>query len=186
MNLETERMSVAGQPKPENGKGFGGIFENGFYINYLHGLDFLCRKYVKSDTRILELGCFYGVSTELFCKYSQNITCVDVERYNYIDVLIEKYNINFINSDSIDFLKELKHNSYDLIYIDTTHDYTRTKQEILLSYNILDYGSIISGHDFNTPGVHNAIADTFSYPDIEIYLDSSWSIIKTKELKLKI
>ena len=45
-------------------------------------------------------------------------------------------------------------------------------------------GQIIAGHDYNTPGVYNAIRATFLYPDIEIYLDSSWCIKKTDSLKL--
>ena len=73
----------------------------------------------------------------------------------------------------------------DLIYIDTTHDYGRTREEILIAYENLKEGQYISGHDYNTHGVSSAILSVFEYPDIKIYLDSSWIIKKTSETKLK-
>ncbi|NBP01564.1 MAG: class I SAM-dependent methyltransferase [Proteobacteria bacterium] len=185
MNLSTDRMWYAGQPRPEDGKGFGPIFENGYYVNYLHGLDFLCRKHVKKDTRVLELGCFYGASSELFSEYSDNITCVDIEFYPEMQNLVTRKNIKFFKNDSVNFLSQLEKNSFDLIYIDTSHDFGQVKKETQLSYNLLEHGKVIAGHDYNSPGVHNAILDVFEYPDIEIFLDSSWAIVKTDTLKLK-
>lgn len=185
MKLETERMCHAGSDKPEDGHGFGSLLQDGFYLNYLHGLNYLCKKYITKNTKILELGCFYGVSSELFSEYSNFVTCVDIQKYKYIQYLIDNNKINFIQSDSINFLKSINNNDFDFIYIDTTHDYGRTKEEILLAYNKLPNNGYISGHDYNSYGVSNAILDTFLYPDIEIYLDSSWIIQKNSLLKLK-
>lgn len=186
MDLTTERMSYAGQPRPIQGQGFGSLLQDGYYINYLHGLDYLCRKYVKSDTRVLELGCFYGASAELFREYSNFVTCVDIVLYPDMANLIQDKGIQFIKSDSIEYLQNINNNQYDIIYIDTTHDFGRTKEEILLSYNKLSYGGYIAGHDYNIHGVWNALISTFEYPDIEIYLDSSWIIQKNSKLKIKV
>lgn len=185
MELKTERMSYAGQPRPVTGEGFGSLLQDGFYINYLHGLDYLCRKYVQKNTRILELGSFYGASAELFREYSNFVTCVDITLYPDMSKLIKNKGIQFIESDSIEYLKNIKNNEYDLIYIDTTHDFGRTKEEALLSYHKLDNGGYIAGHDYNIHGVWNALLSTFEYPDIEIYLDSSWVIQKNSRLILK-
>lgn len=185
MDLTTERMSYAGQPRPKVGSGFGGILENGFYINYLHGLDYLCRKYVGKNTKVLELGSFYGSSAELFCEYTNELTCVDIVLYPEMNNVIQKNNITFVQSDSIEYLKNIDSNKYDLIYIDTTHDFGRTKEELLLSYSKLSDGAFIAGHDYNIHGVWEAILHVFEYPDIEVYLDSSWIIQKNNRLKLK-
>jgi SAM-dependent methyltransferase len=173
MNLETERMCHAGQTFPAEGKKFGSLFQQGFYINYLHGLNFLCKKHISKDTNILELGCFYGTSSRLFYEHSNNLTCVDIELYSEMQNLINSSNIKFYKQDSTEFLKNINVGQYDLIYIDTTHDYGKTKQEILLAYSKIKNGQILSGHDYNSAGVFNAVLDVFEYPDIEIYLDSS-------------
>lgn len=185
MDLLTERMSHAGHPRPEKGKGFGGLLQNGFYINYLHGLDFLCREHLKPDMKVLELGCFYGSSSELFSEYSNNVTCVDIEYYDEMKSVVEKKKLTFYKSDSIEFLKSINKGEYDLIYIDTTHDFGRTREEIILSLDKMEEGQYISGHDYNSHGVVGAILDVFEFPDIKIYLDSSWIIKKTKSLRLK-
>lgn len=178
-------MCHAGHPRPHLGKGFGGLYQEGFYVNYLHGLDYLCRRHIKKNTKILELGCFYGASSKLFREYSNDVTCVDLVLYPEMEDLIKSYDIKFYKSNSVSFLNEITIGQYDLIYIDTSHDYEQTRSETLLSYSKLNDGGIISGHDYNCHGVHNAIVSTFQYPDIEIYLDSSWAIEKNKNLKFK-
>jgi len=185
MDLTLERMYHVGQPRPLKGQGFGGIYENGYYINYLHGLDFFCRKHIQKNTKVLELGCFYGASSELFREYSDFVTSVDLVLHKEMEEVINRCGINFIKSDSIEFLENINIGEYDVIYIDTTHDFGRTKNEILSSYNKMVNGQIISGHNYNSHGVYNAVMDVFEYPDIEIYLDSSWAIEKTDKLKLK-
>jgi len=177
LDLETERMWYQGADLPNKGEGFGGIFENGFYINYLHGLDFLCRKHVQENAMLLELGCFNGVSTRLFNQYTKDVTTVDIELSKEMKKLLLYFpNIKFVQEDSIEYLNSIPNQSFDVIYIDTTHDYGRTREELLLSYEKVKENGIISGHDYNTDAVANAITSTFKYPDIEIYLDSSWSI----------
>lgn len=179
IDLETERMWYEGRDLPKKGEGFGAIFENGFYVNYLHGLDFLCRRHLKENAKLLELGCFNGISTRLFNYYTRDITTVDIQLFKEMEkLLLYCPNIKFVQQDSIEYLRGVSDDSFDMIYIDTTHDYGRTKEELLLSYEKIKNDGVISGHDYNTNGVANAITATFKYPDIEIYLDSSWAIQK--------
>jgi hypothetical protein len=185
IDLETERMWYAGYDLPKKGEGFGGILENGFYINYLHGLDFLCRKHIKENTKLLELGCFNGISTRLFNHYTKNITTVDIKLFKEMEKLLLHFpNIKFIQQDSIEYLESIPNHSFDIIYIDTTNDYERTKKELLLCCKKVKESGFISGHDYNTSTVANAIIDVFKYPDIQIYLDSSW-VIKKSDLVLR-
>lgn len=182
MDLEFERMCHAGHPRPPKGQGFGGLYENGYYINYLHGLDFLCRNHIKKDTKVLELGCFYGASSKLFRQYSDYVTCVDIEYYPEMKEIVEKYGIKFVKENSNTFLQNTEKGSYDFIYIDTTHGFHDTLAEIKNVYDKLDDGQWIAGHDFNCVGVQDAVNRAFKYPDIQIYLDSSWVIQKTNKL----
>jgi len=185
VNLLSERMWYAGQPRPIDAPGFGPIFEQGYYVNYLHGLDHLCRRFIKKNTRVLELGCFYGASSELFSEYSDHVTCVDLEFYPEMQEVVNRKNIKFFKNDSTTYLSQLEKNSYDFVYIDTSHDFGQVKKEALLTYNMLETGGVIAGHDYNSPGVHNAVLDVFEYPDILMFLDSSWAIEKTEKLRLK-
>ncbi len=185
IDLELERMCYQGFPRPKKGEGFGSLYQQGFHINYLHGLDFLCRTHIKKDTKILELGCFYGASSLLFSKYSDFVTCVDIEFFPEMKEIVNSTRINFIQENSITYLQTINEGQYDFVYIDTSHDLYTTQEEIKLVYSKSHEGQYISGHDYNTPGVHDAINNTFVYPDIQVYLDSSWVIKKTDSLKLK-
>jgi hypothetical protein len=185
MDLEKERMYYAGSELPLDGKGFGGLYQDGFYINYLHGLDFLCRKHINKETKVLELGSFNGVSSELFSKYSNHVTSVDIELYPEMEKVIKRCGINFVQNNSISYLNSIVVGMYDLIYLDTTHGYYDTLNELKNIYYKLNTNQVLCGHDYNSQGVSSAINDLFQYPDIEIYLDGSWSIIKNNRLILK-
>jgi len=186
MDLEIERMCHAGFPPPPKGQGFGGLYQNGYYINYLHGLNYLCKNHIKQNTRVLEIGCFYGVSSRLFREYSDFVTCVDMVYYEEMKSVVEQFDITFYQQDSNTFLNNIEKGSYDFIYIDTTHGYHDTLTEIKNAYNKLNDGQLLSGHDYNTSGVQDAVNNAFKYPNIQIYLDSSWVIQKTSDLILRI
>jgi hypothetical protein len=92
---------------------------------------------------------------------------------------IEECNINFIQSTSVEYLQTMEIGKYDLIYIDTDHEYQNTKQEITLALEKLHSHQLLSGHDYSFPGVHLAIKDIFGYPDLEVFLDNSWVLTNT-------
>jgi hypothetical protein len=73
--------------------------------------------------------------------------CSVLERY----VKSRFYNNNIveiIKNDSISFLSNLPENYLDFIYIDTVHDYTHTRQELLYSYKVIKNQKFICGHDY--------------------------------------
>lgn len=179
-----ERMYYRGQPLPPEGEGFGGLFQDGFYINYLHGLNFICKQHIGKNTRVLELGCFNGVSSELFARYSDHVTSVDIELHTEMQNVINRTNIKFYKQDAIQFLETISYDQYDFVYIDDDHSYSHIKKEISIIYDKLKEGSYISGHDYNSRDVFGAVLDSFYYPEIQVYLDSSWLVKKDKNLIL--
>jgi len=48
---------------------------------------------------------------------------------------------------------------FDMVYIDADHTYEHAKEDIGLYLPLIKKGGIISGHDFNWEGVHNAVCE---------------------------
>ena len=51
--------------------------------------------------------------------------------------------------DSVQFLESFPDNYFDFIYIDTSHQYEHTKNELNLSLRKIKNSGIIAGHDYN-------------------------------------
>ncbi len=119
MRLDTERMYNVGPG-----------FLSGFYVNYLHGLDFICRNFINKDTKVLELGCYNGISSEIFTEYSDLVTCVDIILQPKMEQLLNRTAIKFVLEDSINFLNSIEVGDFDFIYIDSSHAYENTIREI--------------------------------------------------------
>lgn len=171
MRLDEERMF-----------GYGPYKVDEFQVNFLYGLNDLCKKYV-TDRRmkILELGGNDGVSTNLFSQYSDYVTCVDIIQTVKMRSLLNSNNkIKFYNMRFQDFFQNLNQ-KFDLIYIDGDHSYESAFRDINQSLPYIVDGGFISGHDYNsmTPGVIEAVNKIFKSNDVEVYSDSSW-IIKIK------
>jgi hypothetical protein len=58
---------------------------------------------------------------------------------------------------SIDILPTLPVKSFDWLYLDTTHEYTDTLQELYLCESIVKDGGYIAGHDFCVGNPYSAI-----------------------------
>lgn len=152
----------------------GEYLVDGYQVNYLHGLENICKKYINKESTVLELGVNNGVSTNLFAKYAGSVTAVDSIRTPKLnEVLSKNKNIKF---HQIYFSKFFDQNKikYNFIYIDGSHEYIDVKNDIISSINHIEKGGIISGHDYNSscPGVIQAVNEFFD--GIEIYEDSSW------------
>lgn len=61
----------------------------------------------------------------------------------------DKNEVNIIRSNSIDYIKSVKPNTYDFVYIDTDHSYDVTIVELNLIFNKVKIGGFICGHDFD-------------------------------------
>lgn len=163
MDLSTERM-----------EGYGEYKVDGFSVNYLFGLDDLCKKHVKKDFDILELGVNNGISTSLFLKYCNKLVAVDIIKTEKFERLLgQNENISFHQMNVADFYK-FNESLFDLIYIDAGHEYEEVKNDISNCLRFLKPGGIICGHDYNSTysGVIKAVNEFFE--GVEIFNDSSW------------
>lgn len=166
IDLNTERMS-----------GYGDYEREGHKVNRLFGLDDFCKKYITKETKVLELGCNDGVSTRLFCYYSNNVIGVDLTKTQKITDLINSTdNFLFYNTSFSEFFKK-NTELFDVIYIDGAHDFNSVINDIKGSLLTIKSGGILAGHDFyETTGVPKAVHHTFKNVDIEVFSDSTWAI----------
>lgn len=155
----------------------------------------------RTDLVMLEIGSYAGQSTECFYlsnKFKQ-IYCIDPwSNYNdpgdfasYTNHLAEsEFDKRIANMENIYKLKafsyeihELFQNEFfDLIYIDGCHTYEAVKQDIKLYLPKLKADGVLAGHDFNLPGVNQAVIELCSYNGgiaTTNFEDSSWSIPKS-------
>lgn len=62
--------------------------------------------------------------------------------------------------DSVEFLKSFPDQYFDFIYIDSSHQYEHTKNELNEALRVVKNGGIIAGHDYNEmhfKGVFDAV-----------------------------
>ena len=150
--------------------------------NALHGLRDLCDDYVTKDTVMAEIGCFFGVSTELFAMHCKKIYAVDpwglitpdYHSQNHIPLLLSwgrgdevqrafeermaPYdNVETMRAFSVDAAKEFEDESLDLVYIDGDHARKEVLADLLAWYPKIKCGGVLSGHDWNNPHVRKGI-----------------------------
>ena len=85
-------------------------------------------------------------------------------------------NIEVVKSDSLKFLSNFENHFFDFIYIDTSHQYEHTKNELNLSLKKIKPGGIISGHDYNKThfkGVVDAVDEFSKENKLELHLTTS-------------
>lgn len=132
-----------------------------------------------------ELGIFKGSFSEILIKskkfkklylvdpFAGNIISGDKDGYNmetfsgdYLFNLVSnkfknERNVEIKRECSVEFLKSFKSNYFDIVYIDSSHEYNHTKKELNEAYRVVKKeGGIISGHDYNEvsfSGVFNAV-----------------------------
>jgi hypothetical protein len=164
--------------------GIGPYIVDNFKVNYLYGLDDICKKYIQKNFTLLELGSNDGVSTSLFSSYCDRVVSVDLNKTQRMEKVLETHkNIEFHCMYFNEF-KTKCNEKFDFIYIDGMHTYEDLKEDLLLSFSLIKDNGTISGHDFNsrTPGVIKAVYEFFDEKDIEVFSDSSW-VININKLK---
>jgi len=158
--------------------------------NGLKGLYDLIQEHVTKSTKMVEVGSFSGISSELFALHCKEITCVDrwseyneidnaklVEGEKSFDDLIIKYNnIKKMKSSSEEAAATFKNGSLDFVYIDAAHDYENVKKDILCWLPKVKAGGHIAGHDIVIPGVSQAVNEIFGNR-YKQYEDTSWLIV---------
>jgi predicted O-methyltransferase YrrM len=155
--------------------------------NSVKGLLDLISKHVKPDMVILELGCFAGVSSELFAGHCRKLFCIDqyipyaevpdgsiFEGEKMFDLMQKRYsNITKIKMSSVAASTFFGNGTLDLVYIDAAHDYDNVKKDIQTWLPKVKRNGFISGHDIIIPGVKQAVSELIG-DDILTYSDTSW------------
>lgn len=159
---------------------------------------------------IAELGVFKGdFSRELMLCYPKNLILVDIwsgamscgdkdgHNQDYVDNMEVVYkeiirefefgthNVHVMRMKSTDFLTWIDDDSLDCVYVDTTHEYEMTKDELMGSRSKVKPGGWITGHDYNVDSVARAVVEFCELYGLEIeYLSEdgnpSFYIINTK------
>ena len=80
---------------------------------------------------------------------------------NKVLLLREKSEIIFNTIDNLE---------YDYIFIDGEHTYDALKRDLKNYYSKVKNGGLISGHDYNLPGISTAISDFKNENNIEVDL----------------
>lgn len=147
-------------------------------INGLHDL----AKELPSRAAMVEVGCAFGESTEIFSPYFDTIYAIDPwERLpdtEFDKVKARRPNIIKLKGYDFTFLDKFVPESLDFVYIDAEHDYVSTKQQILNWRTKIKKGCVIGGHDYNLGGVYQSVNEIFGKPD-KVYQDTSW-VVKLK------
>ena len=165
--------------------------------NSVRGLYELVKLHVTSDTEMVEIGSFQGVSTMLFALFEKKVNSVDC--YDYVvpptgripshdqlfvdaeKVFIERTshikNINKIRKSSIEASNDFADQSLDLVYVDAEHDPISVRSDINSWKNKIKKGGILCGHDFMLPHIYTILYEEGLINELCTYPDSSWSVI---------
>ncbi len=117
----------------------------------LHLINNIRFNYIKSkiniqNKKILDIGCGGGILTEKLAKHGSNITAIDKSK-ELIKIaknrLHSTYKINYINIDTIDFLKKNKE-KFDTILCMELLEHIKNKKNIIeLINNVMKKNSIL-------------------------------------------
>ena len=171
-------------------------------INRLFGLKDLVKDIVNENSIICEIGSFGGVSSELFALYCKELYCIDLwddfwtpdglQKDTNIpiaekdfDNMMKKYNhIKKIKKMSADASKDFLDEFFDVVYIDASHDYESTKNDILNWLPKVKKTGFLCGHGYYLnqeivdprEDVKRVIDEIFPNISIKVYSDSSWCL----------
>lgn len=163
----------------------------------ISGLIDLCRwintKAHTKNMRMIEIGSFYGDSTEIFCKWFGHVIAIDPFKSNIGDVTnrcdmdkvyeafserMAKYpNFNFIREFSYDIAHKFQDHFFDFVYIDGSHLYKDVLRDNKLYRYKVKKGGFIGGHDYRKKfgGVIKAVKEQYGKP-LKTFKDSSWIV----------
>jgi hypothetical protein len=148
----------------------------------------------KKEIIIAEIGSYVGDSTEIFAKNFTTVYSIDPWLNGYDDtdgastsdmtfaenqfnsLLLEYPNIIKNKAKSLDFVKTIENEFFDIVYIDGNHQYEAVKEDILAWLPKVKKGGFITGHDWaqkNHPGVQKAVLEVLGNPDVT-FKDTSW------------
>lgn len=152
--------------------------------------------------KMVEIGCFKGDSTKVFCETFGKVTTIDPWECNIGDITdkcdmaevfdLAKENLKGCNNLVIlkayaqDVINTFKRHSVHFVYIDSSHTYEDTCKEIESWLLKVKAGGFIGGHDYSKkfPGVVKAVNKFFTAKGFKVmtFKDTSWLVkLKGKE-----
>lgn len=151
-------------------------------------------KLFPENARVAEIGCFAGVSTEVFALTCSQVIAIDPWASNgeYAEVKTEDLetaenmfrermasykNVQIFKMKSREAAREMKDQSFDVIYIDAGHSFDEANADIDVWKHKVKIGGIISGHDYHQPGVYEAVRKNLGLPYM-LFSDMSWCKIR--------
>lgn len=163
------------------------VWENNSDENTTAGLIDLCREWVKSEFVMVEVGCFAGVSTEVFASFAAKVYAVDpwtlAMRYTEIpmpmlaeaerrfdDVTREYPNIVRIKNFSVIAADTFEDASLDAVYIDGEHTEIAFRTDVAAWRPKIKSGGLLMGHD------HGQVENYLRWKPVKIYPESSWVV----------
>jgi hypothetical protein len=168
--------------------------------NNLYGLFDFIKHHDLKNKKMIEIGCYLGISTELFAMFCKEITSIDLwgmdETYDggenpkeYWPIIekqardrLSKYtNVTLIKDNSLNASKNFENELLDLVYLDGNHSYDGVINDVSYWYNKIKIGGVLSGHDYNQISVKKAVDEIiikYNMYDLKIFNDTSWSLIK--------
>lgn len=179
------------------------VDQSGKPSDTLHGLvDLIKHAGGLKNKKCLEVGCFRGVSSEVFllhepkemhfvdawgkCKNysecnwalsSKNWSSIKSEFEERINPYKEKTEITITHDFSKEASKNAEDNYFDFIYIDGGHSYNCVKSDISHWLPKLSKGGYFCGHDYTTMrSVRQACHEFFDKNKITTFSDSSFLI----------
>jgi predicted O-methyltransferase YrrM len=129
---------------------------------------------LNNGKHVLESGVFKGQTSIYMIDALPNdgsYTGVDIEdlREDVVrDFMDMNGNCKFIKGDSLQVLKDLPKNHYDLIFIDSVHEEDFLRQEFKLAEQLVKVNGLIVLHDAYTYGVNKWIEYVKQFPWFEI------------------
>ncbi|MBN9121743.1 MAG: class I SAM-dependent methyltransferase, partial [Planctomycetes bacterium] len=139
--------------------------------------------------RVAEVGCYRGVSTEVWALHAREVIAVDSwegPRFGRVEPLfrtaIEPYpGVRVFKGRSVEMAPRVPDASLDMVYIDAMHDYESVCADIRAWAPKVRPGGWIAGHDHVTwmdgQGVLRAVRDLLGGPE-RLFSDSSWVVRK--------
>lgn len=137
---------------------------------------------VAAPKTVLEIGCYRGVSTEVWLLHCASVVAVDPwpdvsVRREFLARCSHYPHLEMIEGYSPGVLRSLIDRRFDLCYIDGDHSYEAVCQDIHVCLPLVRPGAFIGGHDYggDCPGVAQAVDELLGKPPWR-FSDGSWLV----------
>ena len=140
----------------------------------------------------IEIGCFWGESSEVAAQFLKYLWCVDLwddlattpkDRLVFLERMRQFRNVAVLDMSSHEAVRIVKDQVFDLVYIDAAHDFKNVSRDILSWFPKVAAGGYIGGHDYNKGHIAVRTAVDFLLgPPTCRFCDGSWLFRKTPEL----